>query len=160
VRVKSPAGYFDAVPMEEQISGNEEQQLNELSNALQGTQLQERRMSQFAFEPVSLPASRVRLSLFPSILSKSRKIEKEATEQLAECNVDGNILSSMANYLFFSPSISAGMGFYPASCMGGIPHYALIEGPAEYTPHSCLFTLNYEALFLEPLLSYASKDTN
>jgi hypothetical protein len=153
VRVKSPAGYFDAVPLEDQMSGNEEQQLNELSKTLQGTQLQERRMSQFAFEPVSLPASRVRLSLFLSTLSKSGKIEKEATEQLVECYVDGNILSSMAKYLFFSPSISAGMGFSPASCMGGIPHYALIEGPAEYTPHSCLLALNYEAPFMEPLLS-------
>lgn len=38
------------------------QQLKQLSESLQGTHLQERRMSHFAFEPVSLPASRVRWS--------------------------------------------------------------------------------------------------
>jgi hypothetical protein len=37
------------------------QQLKQLSESLQGTHLQERRMSHFAFEPVSLPVSRVRL---------------------------------------------------------------------------------------------------
>lgn len=42
------------------------EQLKQLSETLQGTHLQERRMSHFAFEPVSLPASRVS-SLFPLI---------------------------------------------------------------------------------------------
>jgi hypothetical protein len=35
-----------------------------LSKSLQGHRLQERRMNNFAFEPYSLPASRVRLDLF------------------------------------------------------------------------------------------------
>lgn len=43
-----------------QIS-SDEATLKELSKTLGGTQLQGRRMSCFAFEPVSLPASRVRL---------------------------------------------------------------------------------------------------
>jgi hypothetical protein len=42
-------------------SGADEATLKELSKTLQNTQLQGRRMSHFAFEPVSLPASRVRL---------------------------------------------------------------------------------------------------
>jgi hypothetical protein len=41
------------------LTGNNEATLKELSKSLQGTQLQGRRMSHFAFEPVSLPASRV-----------------------------------------------------------------------------------------------------
>jgi hypothetical protein len=45
------------------ISGGDEATLKELSKSLQGTQLQGRRMSRFAFEPVSLPASRVGLQL-------------------------------------------------------------------------------------------------
>jgi hypothetical protein len=43
------------------ISASHEATLKELSKSLQGAQLQGRRMSHFAFEPVSLPASRVRL---------------------------------------------------------------------------------------------------
>ena len=45
------------------LPGNDEATLKELSKSLQGTQLQGRRMSHFAFEPVSLPASRVCLHL-------------------------------------------------------------------------------------------------
>jgi hypothetical protein len=45
------------------ISGKDVSTLKELSKSLQGAQLQGRRMSHFAFEPVSLPASRVRLLL-------------------------------------------------------------------------------------------------
>ena len=47
-------------PASNQQFGADETQLKELSQNLQNTQLQGRRMSQFAFEPVSLPASRVR----------------------------------------------------------------------------------------------------
>ena len=43
--------------------GKDAAKLKELSKSLQGTQLQGRRMSHFAFEPVSLPASRVCLHL-------------------------------------------------------------------------------------------------
>jgi hypothetical protein len=39
--------------------GEDQAGLGNLSVSLQGTQLQERRMSRFAFEPISLPASRV-----------------------------------------------------------------------------------------------------
>lgn len=41
-------------------SGGPGQQLRDLSDSLSGTHLQSRRMSHFNFEPVSLPASRVR----------------------------------------------------------------------------------------------------
>lgn len=41
------------------ITGQDEERLKELSKSLHGSHLQERRMSHFAFEPVSLPASRV-----------------------------------------------------------------------------------------------------
>lgn len=51
---------LDAVPSEK-ISGQDEERLKELSKTLHGSHLQERRMSHFAFEPVSLPASRVRM---------------------------------------------------------------------------------------------------
>jgi hypothetical protein len=50
------------------LPGNDVATLKELSKSLQGTQLQGRRMSHFAFEPVSLPVSRVCLHL--SCLSK------------------------------------------------------------------------------------------
>jgi hypothetical protein len=47
------------------ITADGDAQLKQLSESLQGSHLQERRMSQFAFEPVSLPTSRVcSLSLF------------------------------------------------------------------------------------------------
>ncbi|RDW80628.1 hypothetical protein BP5796_05326 [Coleophoma crateriformis] len=42
-----------------QISGSDQEELRHISKSLHGTHLQERRMSHFAFEPVSLPASRV-----------------------------------------------------------------------------------------------------
>lgn len=43
-------------------------QLRDLSESLSGTHLQSRRMSHFNFEPVSLPASRVReLHAIPSL---------------------------------------------------------------------------------------------
>ncbi|PQE03800.1 hypothetical protein CJF30_00006514 [Rutstroemia sp. NJR-2017a BBW] len=48
--------------------GEDQAGLGNLSVSLQGTQLQERRMSRFAFEPVSLPASRV-----PSTEDNSRE---------------------------------------------------------------------------------------
>lgn len=57
-------------------SGQDVEKLKELSKSLQGTHLQERRMSHFAFEPVSLPASRVcLLSLCLSVAGRpeSRK---------------------------------------------------------------------------------------
>ncbi|KAH8808939.1 kinase-like domain-containing protein [Xylogone sp. PMI_703] len=43
----------------EKLSSREQEELRQISKSLQGTQLQERRMSQFAFEPVSLPPSRI-----------------------------------------------------------------------------------------------------
>lgn len=46
---------------------NDDQKLRELSQSLQGSHLQGRRMSHFAFEPVSLPASRVCQLHFTSI---------------------------------------------------------------------------------------------
>ena len=51
---------LDTIP---DISGQDKEKLKELSQSLHGTQLQERRMSHFAFEPVSLPASRVRFPI-------------------------------------------------------------------------------------------------
>ncbi len=56
---------LDAVPPPQAVAGNDQEKLKELSYTLHGTHLQERRMSHFAFEPVSLPASRVCL-FFPS----------------------------------------------------------------------------------------------
>lgn len=51
---------LDANPASAQrISKTEEQSIKELSQSLQSSDLQGRRMSHFAFEPVSLPASRV-----------------------------------------------------------------------------------------------------
>ncbi|KAK6600189.1 Serine/threonine-protein kinase oca2 [Botrytis cinerea] len=47
------------------MSNKEQVDLDQLSKSLQGTHLQERRMSQFAFEPVSLPASRFFESTLP-----------------------------------------------------------------------------------------------
>jgi hypothetical protein len=56
---------LDAVTPPQALAGNDQEKLKELSQTLRGTHLQERRMSHFAFEPVSLPTSRVCL-LFPS----------------------------------------------------------------------------------------------
>ncbi|ESZ97682.1 hypothetical protein SBOR_1939 [Sclerotinia borealis F-4128] len=53
------AGHHNGTAAQE-ISHKEQADLDQLSKTLQGTHLQERRMSHFAFEPVSLPASRVR----------------------------------------------------------------------------------------------------
>ncbi|KAF5872563.1 putative protein kinase protein [Botrytis fragariae] len=54
---------------------NKEQvDLDQLSKTLQGTHLQERRMSHFAFEPVSLPASRI-----PSTEENSREASRYNT---------------------------------------------------------------------------------
>ncbi|KAH6676495.1 kinase-like domain-containing protein [Halenospora varia] len=50
---------LDQVPSPQNIPPEEQAQLKELSKTLHGAHLQERRMSHFAFEPVSLPASRV-----------------------------------------------------------------------------------------------------
>jgi len=52
---------LDAVSSSQAVSGNDVEKLKEISKSLHGTHLQERRMSHFAFEPVSLPASRVRI---------------------------------------------------------------------------------------------------
>jgi hypothetical protein len=46
-------------PSAQEITGPEDATIKELTKSLQGSHLQERRMSHFAFEPVSLPASRV-----------------------------------------------------------------------------------------------------
>jgi hypothetical protein len=52
---------LESNPPTQSIPGNEQEQLKELSKTLQSAHLQKRRMSHFDFEPVSLPASRVRL---------------------------------------------------------------------------------------------------
>ncbi|KUJ16367.1 uncharacterized protein LY89DRAFT_81057 [Mollisia scopiformis] len=57
---------LDAEPPQN-IFGQDEERLKELSKSLHGTHLQERRMSHFAFEPVSLPASRVCLLSSPML---------------------------------------------------------------------------------------------
>ncbi|XMA10682.1 hypothetical protein WAI453_003473 [Rhynchosporium graminicola] len=54
-----PVPLDDGQPIQETRTSQEEQSIKELSQSLQSTQLQGRRMSHFAFEPVSLPASRV-----------------------------------------------------------------------------------------------------
>lgn len=68
---------------ESQKPGIDEAKLKELSKSLHGTHLQERRMSRFGFEPVSLPASRVRY-IYP-LFSKHRgwiSIYPEGQERL------------------------------------------------------------------------------
>ncbi|KAF7869720.1 hypothetical protein EAF04_004504 [Stromatinia cepivora] len=55
-------------------SNKEQSDLDQLSKTLQGTHLQERRMSHFAFEPVSLPASRI-----PSTEENSREASRYNT---------------------------------------------------------------------------------
>lgn len=119
VRVKSPAGYFDAVPLEDQISGNEEQQLNELSKTLQGTQLQERRMSQFAFEPVSLPASRVRLSLSFLYCLNPEKLKKRRLSNWLNATLMGTFYPQWQNtYSFPHQSVLAWVSL-PQVAWGG-----------------------------------------
>lgn len=66
---------LDQVPSPQNIPPEEQAQLKELSKTLHGAHLQERRMSHFAFEPVSLPASRVCykfLSPLPPLCSQTR----------------------------------------------------------------------------------------
>ncbi|APA12998.1 hypothetical protein SS1G_08494 [Sclerotinia sclerotiorum 1980 UF-70] len=55
-------------------SNKEQSDLDQLSKTLHGTHLQERRMSHFAFEPVSLPASRI-----PSTEENSREASRYNT---------------------------------------------------------------------------------
>lgn len=50
---------LDSKPIPQKLSGESETDLRELSSSLRATHLQNRRMSAFNFEPVSLPASRV-----------------------------------------------------------------------------------------------------
>lgn len=50
---------LDSTRPTQRVPENDDRQLKELSQSLQGSHLQGRRMSHFAFEPVSLPASRV-----------------------------------------------------------------------------------------------------
>lgn len=50
----------NSVAGEANVAGIAGAQLRDLSESLSGTHLQSRRMSHFNFEPVSLPASRVR----------------------------------------------------------------------------------------------------
>jgi hypothetical protein len=59
---------LDTVSPSHNTPADGDAQLKQLSDTLHGTHLQERRMSHFAFEPVSLPASRVRI-LFPLLRS-------------------------------------------------------------------------------------------
>ena len=68
-----PAKRLDTVSNE--ITGKDEATLKELSKSLQGSQLQGRRMSHFAFEPISLPTSRVclQLSYIRSIVIRNSK---------------------------------------------------------------------------------------
>ncbi|KAL2066492.1 hypothetical protein VTL71DRAFT_2563 [Oculimacula yallundae] len=80
VRFASANEEIEPVPLDddqqihEPRSTVEEQNIKELSQSLQSTQLQGRRMSHFAFEPVSLPASRV-----PSHEDSSREPSRHNT---------------------------------------------------------------------------------
>lgn len=49
---------------DEHAISHDDATIKELTQTLQGSRLQERRMSNFAFEPVSLPVSRVRSLYF------------------------------------------------------------------------------------------------
>ncbi|CZS88644.1 related to protein kinase NPR1 [Rhynchosporium agropyri] len=69
-----PVPLDDGQPIQETRTSQEEQSIKELSQSLQSTQLQGRRMSHFAFEPVSLPASRV-----PSHEDSSREASRHNT---------------------------------------------------------------------------------
>ena len=51
--------HLEAAASTQEISNTNDATIKELTKTLQGSHLQERRMSHFAFEPVSLPASRV-----------------------------------------------------------------------------------------------------
>ena len=63
---------LDTVLPSHDIPADGSAQLKQLSETLQSTHLQERRMSHFAFEPVSLPASRVCIPIF--LLSEHSRI--------------------------------------------------------------------------------------
>jgi hypothetical protein len=51
---------LDSTAGKPQLSGETEAEIRALSSSLHGTHLQTRRMSHFAFEPMSLPVSQVR----------------------------------------------------------------------------------------------------
>jgi hypothetical protein len=50
---------MDSTPTKPQLSGEIEAEIRALTSPMHGTHLQTRRMSNFAFEPMSLPTSRV-----------------------------------------------------------------------------------------------------
>ncbi|EPE28377.1 Protein kinase-like (PK-like) [Glarea lozoyensis ATCC 20868] len=65
----------EAAPPQNNLRPEDEEKLKELASAFQNPRLQERRMSAFAFEPVSLPASRV-----PSNDEGSREASRANTQ--------------------------------------------------------------------------------
>src|SRR5271154_4885339 len=73
---------LDSVSSPHQISEREEEKLREFSNTLHGTYLQGRRMSHFAFEPVSLPPSRVRLPSFLCTYQPNLGLPRRCTVRL------------------------------------------------------------------------------
>ncbi|KAL3427411.1 Serine/threonine-protein kinase oca2 [Phlyctema vagabunda] len=70
-----PLEALDSGASQPQMSGSAQAEIQQLSKSLHGTHLQERRMSHFAFEPVSLPASRV-----PSNDDSSREASRHNTQ--------------------------------------------------------------------------------
>ena len=75
---------LDSIPSLNKRSDTDEARLKELSQSLQSAHLQGRRMSQFAFEPVSLPASRVCVHfLIYSVLAGMRGISYPNTGEIA-----------------------------------------------------------------------------
>lgn len=68
---------LDPEPETQRISKEEEQNIKELSKSLQSSALQGRRMSNFAFEPVSLPVSRVCSHFCTVIVGTQKKRMKD-----------------------------------------------------------------------------------
>jgi hypothetical protein len=59
IEPKESFNTLDSTPTQLQLPGKPEAEIQALSSPMHGTYLQNRRMSQFAFEPMSLPVSRV-----------------------------------------------------------------------------------------------------
>lgn len=101
-----------------EISGGDEATLKELSKSLQGTQLQGRRMSHFAFEPVSLPASRVCLSSQSKVQDRMSKYPEVPKGHWQVLMGHAQMGHHVAIAKWNRPGFSLGCRLYSTMCIG------------------------------------------
>jgi hypothetical protein len=119
---------------QERLTEEQRKEIRDLSVSLQQSRMQTNRMNQFVFEPVSLPPSRVRLSLASPIHELTYSQTPSGASSTQVLSASGNLSHSHTPHTPLTPANSGHKDDHLSSTSGKIPSGAMPVTPQVSPP--------------------------